>query len=500
MKQFKTPLLAGITGSVITLVIIWVFSLTEADTSFITELQDQPSAPVVYTTNQDGEQVSLDFTDISRELMSAVVHISSIQEVEQGFGRGFEQLPDPFREFFRHYRDQQPDDSGENQPRRRRGGAGSGVIINADGYIVTNNHVIAEADEIEVTFHDNRTYEATVVGADPMTDLALLKIDETGLNTIPMMDSDQTEVGEWVLAVGNPFNLNSTVTAGIISAKSRSINILRDQYAIESFIQTDAAINPGNSGGALVNLQGGLIGINTAIASPTGSYTGYGFAVPSNIVNKVVSDLLEYGSVQRGYLGVTIRDVTSQLAEEEDLGTTKGVYIDSVGAGSAAEKAGIEQGDVVIAVDGSEVTKVAELQEMIARHRPGDEVELTVRRDGRTRELTAKLQSIEGATQITRGEKGEVLSELGAELAAVSNQKARELNIDGGVQITGLYPGKLRRSTDVRVGFIILRINNQPVDSVEDVKQILEETSGGVMLEGIYEESPRVLRYYAFGR
>ena len=495
MKQYKIPILSAIIGSALTLLVFWAFTHNEANAPGVQEMGDIPSANVVYTTNEEGEMVSLDFTEISKKLMNAVVHISSIKEVQQPSGRGFQQLPDPFREFFRRY-NQQPE--GEN-PRRQQKGAGSGVIINSEGYIVTNNHVIAEADEVEVTLFDNRSYTAKVIGTDPLTDLALVQIDETGLPTIPMVDSDKTEVGEWVLAVGNPFNLNSTVTAGIISAKSRSINILRNQYAIESFIQTDAAINPGNSGGALVNLQGGLVGINTAIASPTGSYTGYGFAVPSNIVNKVISDLLEYGSVQRGYLGVTIRNVTSSLAEEEGLDITEGVYIDSVQAESAAGKAGLKKGDVVTAIEGTNVSKAAELQEMVARQRPGDKVELEIKRNGRTIERTATLQSMEGATEVSTEKRGEMLSELGAELATVTEEKARELNIDGGVRITRLYPGKLRKNTNIKEGFIILRVNTQPVTSVAEMEKILSETSGGVMLEGIYESAPRIIQYYAFG-
>ncbi len=431
--------------------------------------------------------------------MDAVVHIKSVKEVEQQLGPGLRQLPDPFREFFRRYNQPQGEDTPQQrQPRPQRRGAGSGVIINPYGYIVTNNHVVADADEVEVTLHDNRTYQARIIGTDPTTDLALIQIRENNLPTIPMVNSDDIEVGEWVLAVGNPFNLNSTVTAGIVSAKSRSINILREQYAIESFIQTDAAINPGNSGGALVNLQGGLVGINTAIASPTGTYAGYGFAVPANIVNKVVSDLLEYGSVQRGYLGVTIRNVTGNFAQEEGLNITEGVYIDSVSAGSAAEQAGIEQGDVVVEVDGREVTQASQLQEMVATHRPGEEVDLVINRNGKTIERTAILQSLSGTTEIAENKRGEMFTDLGAEMVTVSKEKADELNIEGGVQITKLYAGKLRRDTDVREGFIVTHVNTNAVTSVEELENILQKTEGGVMLEGIYEDIPGE-QYYAFG-
>jgi serine protease Do len=307
MKNITISVLAAIIGSALTIAAFFMFDLDNKNRVVrIEHLTSQvPSQNSVYTINEDGEIIPLDFTDISQKLMGAVVHISSVVTMGQGSARR-QQLPDPFREFFGEeffdrYNEQQRE-RGEI-PRQARG-SGSGVIINPDGYIVTSNHVIANADEIEVTLNDNRSYIAKVMGTDPTTDLALVKIEETGLPIIPLVDSNTIEVGEWVLAFGNPFNLNSTVTAGIISAKSRNINILSEQYAIESFLQTDAAINPGNSGGALVNLQGGLIGINTAIASQTGTFAGYGFAVPSNIVNKVVEDILEFGMVQRGFLGL----------------------------------------------------------------------------------------------------------------------------------------------------------------------------------------------------
>jgi len=420
MKKYRIPILSGIIGSAITLLVFIVLCSPDTRKTQFEPVTDFPSVKVVYTTNSDGEQVSLDFTEISKKLMSGVVHISSIQKVEQREMSAYPQLPEFFRDFFgeefyKHYRRQQDNQQDDSQQFRRMG-TGSGVIIDTEGYIVTNNHVIANADEVEVTLHDNRTFTAKIIGTDPTTDLALLQIKGDDLTTIPIIDSDDIEVGEWVLAIGNPFNLNSTVTAGIISAKSRSINILRNRYAIESFIQTDAAINPGNSGGALVNLQGGLIGINTAIASPTGAYAGYGFAVPSNIVNKVVNDLLEYGAVQRGYLGVTIRDVTGNFAKEKGLDVTEGVYIDSVQSESAAEKAGIKEGDVVTAINGKEVTKASELQELVARQRPGDRVDIKIRRDGKTINRTVTLQSIEGTTEMTSKERGEMISALGAEL------------------------------------------------------------------------------------
>ena len=365
MEKYKIPLISAVAGSIITIVLFLAIGSGQPKAIKIDHYLDSSDSKVLYAMDQDGEAIPLNFTEISKKLMDAVVHISSLQSVESG--QGYQQLPDPFRdffgeEFFRRYNEQQRERQ-QGQPRRgpqqHRRGSGSGVIINSDGYIVTNNHVIENSDEIQVTLHDNRSYSASVIGTDPTTDLALLKIDETNLISIPMVNSDAIEVGEWVLAIGNPFNLNSTVTAGIVSAKSRNINILSAEFAIEAFIQTDAAINPGNSGGALVNMQGGLVGINTAIASPTGSYSGYGFAVPSNLVNKVVGDLIEFGTVQRGYLGVTIRDITGDFAKQEGLDVTYGVFIDSILSGSAADKAGLQRGDVVTEIKGRQIGRAS---------------------------------------------------------------------------------------------------------------------------------------------
>lgn len=377
-------------------------------------------------------------------------------------------------------------------------GTGSGVIINPDGYIVTNNHVIADADDVEVTLHDNRSYKATVVGTDPTTDLALLQIKEKNLPTLPLVNSDEVKVGEWVLAAGNPFNLTSTVTAGIVSAKGRNINILREQFAVESFIQTDAAINPGNSGGALVNLNGGLIGINTAIASNTGTYAGYGFAVPANIVSKVVEDLMKYGVVQRGVLGVLIRTVDGNLAKEKDLDLTKGAYVDSLLENSAAGVAGIKPGDVIVAVDGAEVSSSPKLQELIARRRPGDVVKLKVNRKGTEKTFDVRLNNRSGNTAVVKKEDNEILNILGAEFEALDEKTAKKLDLTGGVRVKSLNAGKLRRSTQVQEGFIITKVDGKAVRKVEDLVNALKDKKGGVMLEGVYENLPGT-QFYAFG-
>jgi S1-C subfamily serine protease len=354
--------------------------------------------------------------------------------------------------------------------------------------VVTNNHVIRGAEDIEVTLYDNRVFKAKVIGSDPSTDLALLKISEKGLPYLPLVNSDEVEVGEWVLAVGNPFNLTSTVTAGIISAKARNINILRDRSAIESFIQTDAAINPGNSGGALVNLQGGLVGINTAIASTTGAYAGYGFAVPANIVSKVVEDLIEFGMVQRGFLGLMIRSVDGNLAREKELEVTVGVYVDSITANSAAGEAGVQVGDVILGVNSVDTRSSSELLETIGRKRPGDEVTLKVNRSGKVMEFEVVLRNQDGDTKLVQKSTETVLDVLGIELEKVER----------GLKITRLGPGKLREQTDIRKGFIITKVDHRDPGSIEDLVRYLEKAEGGIMLEGIYENVPGT-HYYAFG-
>ncbi len=456
----------------------------------------------LYTLDENGNVVSLDFTRVAAKVMDAVVHIKSTQirvrnnraDVPNQFRDFFEN--DPFRDFFGpRFNLPSPDDRRSPQLQM---GTGSGVIINADGYIVTNNHVIANADDIEVTLHDNRTFKATVIGTDPTTDMALIQIKEKGLTHLPFVNSDEVKVGEWVMAVGNPFNLTSTVTAGIVSAKGRSINILREQFAVESFIQTDAAINPGNSGGALVNLQGGLIGINTAIASPTGSYSGYGFAVPSNIVSKVVEDLMKYGVVQRGVLGVMIRTVDGNLAREKDIRINEGAYVDSLLENSAAAAAGIKVGDVIVAINDSPVKSSPMLQEIIARHRPGDKVKVKVLRNGNEKSFDVILNNRKGNTNLVSKEQKDVLNVLGADFETLNASTAKKLGIDGGVKVKSLSAGKLRKDTQLREGFIITKADGQAVKTVEDLNKILDKKKGGVMLEGVYEDIPGTY-YYAFG-
>ena len=438
------------------------------------------------------------FTAAAERTLPAVVHIRASEHVRNsGMAQGFDfrSLPEPFRDFFGN-----PDQRQQQQPQDDLvEGTGSGVIISTDGYIITNNHVAGDAENLEVTLNDKRVYTAKLIGTDPNTDIALIKIDEKDLPFITFGNSDDVKVGEWVVAVGDPFNLASTVTAGIVSAKGRSINILEGQAPIESFIQTDAAVNPGNSGGALVNIRGELVGINTAIATPTGVYAGYSFAVPSNIAAKVIKDIKEYGVVQRGYLGAIIRGVDGKFAKEKGLSVNDGVWVDSLVENSAAAAAGLKVGDVIIKVDGALTNSSPELLEQIGRHRPGDKVDLTVLRKGQEKTIPVTLKNKAGNTDVVkRDEQGEIIDMLGAEFTPLSSKEKEDNNLSGGLKVTKLMTGKLRSQTDMRVGFIITKVDRYPVHSVEDLTRALKEKSGGVMIEGVYPGSSQVY-YYAFG-
>ena len=490
----KTLVFSGLIALGVSLLTMVVFtSVVEQDPNevFITHKSNLKASPVVYTVDESGNSVELNFTQTAEAVLDGVVHIKSTQVVSSRGGSPFDDMPDMFRDFF---------GEGFAPPRgdQPRVGTGSGVIISEDGYIVTNNHVIANADEIEISLQDNRIYTAKVIGADPSTDLALLKIEESNLPVVALTDSDQVDVGQWVLAVGNPMGLNSTVTAGIISAKGRNINILKDRYAVENFIQTDAAINPGNSGGALVNLSGDLVGINTAIASTTGSFSGYGFAIPANIVSKVITDLKEYGIVQRGVLGVFIRSIDGNLAKEKDLNYTQGVYVDSLIASSAAEEAGVEPGDVILEVEGVPVKSSPELQGMIARFRPGQTVNILVDRSGKTRTIPVVLNNASGNKDLATKMDKDLENLLGADFRALSEEEAEALGLDGGVEVVRLYSGKLAKYTQMKEGFVITKINDQKVRKPSDMKSLLDDLEGGVMLEGRYPDMSGNY-YYAFG-
>ncbi len=371
---------------------------------------------------------------------------------------------------------------------------GSGVIISDDGYIVTNNHVVDGADKVDVTLDDKRAYTAKVIGTDPSTDLALLKIDAKSLPYAAYGNSDQVRVGEWALAVGNPFNLNSTVTAGIISAKGRNIHILPDQkFPIESFIQTDAAVNPGNSGGALVNTNGELIGINAAIASNTGSYSGYSFAIPVNIVKKVVDDILEFGTVQRGFIGVSIRDIDGDFLKEKGLPTLDGVYVNGITKDGAAATSGLKEGDVITKINGVAVKSSPELQEQVGRYRPGDDIKVTVMRDEQEKTFNVTLRNKEGNTKVIRNE---AVDFLGARLEPIEDGELSKLQIESGIRVKELGSGKLK-SAGIKEGFIITTIDNKPVTSTDDLTSYLGQKKGGVLIEGYYPNGMKA--YYGFG-
>ena len=475
----------------------------EKTTVRIEHIDAMPSKSAVYSIDHNGNAVPLDFHETASNVLEGVVHIKSTQLINQGSNTyNFRSIPDPFRDFFGPQMERQfyfPNGNKSGSKKMpNRVGSGSGVIISDDGYIVTNNHVVAESDDIEITLHDNRTYKAIVIGTDPSTDLALLKIKEEHLPTVPFTDSGDVKIGQWVMAVGNPMGLNSTVTAGIISAKGRNINILKDKYAVENFIQTDAAINPGNSGGALVNLNGGLIGINTAIASPTGSFAGYGFAVPSNIVEKVITDLMEYGTVQRGVLGVMIRTLDSNLANDKSIDISKGVYVDSLMANSAAGDAGIKVGDVIIKVNGEKVSTSPELQGAIAQYRPGEEVDIYIHRNGQEELKKVKLNSRDGLSSEMTKDQSQLMKILGAEFQDISAEDLKELGINSGVKIERIISGKIKRQTQMREGFIITHLNNEKVKNTSDFYDKIKDAQGGVIIEGIYPDIPGQY-YYAIG-
>ncbi len=506
MKKLLNLLVASIFGSGLTIAVFLLTGINQHNSGFTRDKQDPlPVHRALYTVKENGEYIPLDFTDVSREVMNSVVHVRSIRKVQPAVNQYNYYRGNPFGDmfgddFFRFFWGEP--ESGNGQGKKPEPfvqmGTGSGVIISPNGYIVTNNHVIAEADEIEVTLHNNDTYKAKVIGADPSTDVALLQIKKDGLQALPIGNSDRVEVGEWVMAIGNPFNLNSTVTAGIISAKGRNINIIDDKSAIEAFIQTDAAINPGNSGGALVNLNGELIGINTAIASPTGAYAGYGFAIPANIVSKVVEDFMQYGMVQRAFLGVMIRDIDGNLIKDENLKITEGAYVDSLVEKSAAGQAGILAGDVITGVGDVPVLQSADLLEQIGRHRPGDEVSVTVNRKGKEMAFTVKLADQKGSRKLVSKDQQDILDILGATFEEIDDATANKLGIDGGVRVKELHSGLLKNQTGISEGFIITGINRNKVTKVDDIRKSLEKQKGGVLIQGLYEDYPGEL-FFAFG-
>ena len=485
MTSFKKTLLALlVVAGVSSATSIALFS-TLQDKSETTSINadTDPSAyatPTTFTPVVSRPAVETDFTRAAASTVNAVVSIKSTTMQQQRSSGSMEE--ELFRYFFgQGRRDYTP------QPRV---GMGSGVIISEDGYIVTNNHVIDQANKIEVTLNDKRSFEATLIGSDPVTDLALLKIDAEKLPIVRFGDSDKLQVGEWVLAVGNPFQLNSTVTAGIVSAKSRNLGMIApsSRMGIESFIQTDAAVNPGNSGGALVNTAGELVGINTAIYSETGNYAGYSFAIPTSIVSKVITDLKQYGTVQRAMLGVSIMEMNDQLAKEKKIELRKGVYVAEVSERSAALEAGLESGDVIVAINGVATPTVAILQEQIARYRPGDKVKIEYFRGKDKKEADATLKNSDGNTEVTKASN---IDMLGATLKEASDELKNKLRIRGGVEVAKVKEGQFKKA-GIRDGFVILDINGERIMNVKNVEAVFQalmrgETRDKVMfIKGLY--------------
>lgn len=439
---------------------------------------DPSSGAMVHNVNISGEYP--DFTYAAETAVKAVVYVKVVKrsEVPQG--------PSSLFDYFFGF--------GNTVPREQVG-AGSGVIISEDGFIVTNNHVVAGATEIEVTVGENKTFKADIVGTDPATDVALLKIDAKGLPTIPMGDSDQLRLGEWVLAIGSPYGLTSTITAGIVSAKDRSMTGNSKEFKIESFIQTDAAVNPGNSGGALVNIKGELVGINTAIISQTGSYAGYSFAIPVNMVKKIAADFREYGSVQRAMLGISMINNSEDLKEEMKLSTSDGVYIAEVVKGGAAEAAGVEKGDILLSIDGTAVSKGSAVQEIINQHSPGDKVELEISRNGKILKLKTTLIGKDTQEMNAYNQQGNV-NLFGARLVPAPREELEKLGLKAGVKVASVDKGKVR-DAGIKEGFIITYVNNNPVASPQDVAAEVKKARRSLLIEGFDQAGN--LYYYGIG-
>ena len=421
-----------------------------------------------------------DFTYAAESAVDAVVYVRVVSTQTQ------QQAPSSIFDFFFGY-------PGAAPQQRERVGSGSGVIIREDGYIVTNNHVIEGATKIEVTLNNNQTYPATLVGTDPATDVALLKVEASGLPFIPFGDSDKLRLGEWVIAIGSPYDLRSTITAGIVSAKGRSMPS-NGEFKIESFIQTDAAVNPGNSGGALVDKAGNLVGINTAIISQTGSYTGYSFAVPSNIVKKIAYDLMDFGSVKRAVLGISMQAIDDKIAEDLKLSSRNGVYISEVSKSGAADEAGIKAGDILIAIDSTKITTPASVQEAVSRFSPGNEAVVTVIRDGKEKMFDVKFKGTAQETG-TLADDGSVAF-YGSSIKAADEKTLEQFGLKHGVQIVDLGPGKLMEAGAVE-GFIIQYVNDHPVKTPQEVIDIVKKSKRAVFIEGV-TPSGRI-GYFGFG-
>ena len=459
----------------------WCISGRDSGVQYIEREVPRTPALGAQFTSYDASEYP-DLTYAAENAVKAVVNIEAVQQIEVQQPGQFGN--DPFLEFFGIPQERQR--SGEPRYQERKAG-GSGVIISEDGYVVTNNHVVDGASKLRVKLNDGRAFDASLVGKDSATDVALLKINAEGLPTVAFGSSDALRLGEWVLAIGSPFDLQSTITAGIVSAKARNLNAIPNDFSIESFIQTDAAVNPGNSGGALVNTHGELVGINTLIKSQTGSYIGYSFAVPEAIVRKVVVDLKEYGFVQRALLGVTFRPIDQDFIDSEgkDMGINEigGVYVAGVVENGAASRAGIRKGDVIMEIDGVRLGSSATLQEQIARRRPNDRVNLSVKRDGKVKQIEVVLRNKADKPELLAHESVDVVEALGGKFQEADDRLCRKLEIKGGVEVVSIKADGILARGRVKPGLVITHINDRPVRTLDDLRRMTQKIR---TIDGVY--------------
>ncbi|MFA8299491.1 MAG: Do family serine endopeptidase [Hyphomicrobiales bacterium] len=481
MKSIIKSIVTAFLGAILAFGVYGLVSLNNSEKVDVRQ-QVQTSIPIQNVKYSPLPQGATNFVDAAEKTVNAVVHIRTEIQTRSA---SFEDFYGSLRGFLDGY------------PRKRRQEAlvafGSGVIISNDGYIVTNNHVVEGADKVSITLNDKREFKGKIIGQDPTTDLALVKIEASDLPYLTYGDSDKVRIGEWVLAVGNPFNLTSTVTAGIVSAKARNLNILGGGTYVESFIQTDAAVNRGNSGGALVNTTGDLVGINAAIASHTGSYEGYSFAIPVNIVRKVVDDLLRYGETQRAYLGVVIQEVTPELAKEKSLGSLDGVYINAVSEGGAALKAGLRSGDIILNVNGKPTNTFSELVGTINQYSPGEKVEVDFMRDGKEKTIKVVLRNEDGTTAVITSEEEFSSESLGATLRMITIKDKRMYNIDSGLKVENVNPNGVLANARIGKGFIITDVNKMPINNKKDLERAFKNSSSGTLhIKGVYPNGMKV--------
>ncbi len=479
MKNFGKSFLGAVAGTLLVLFVLFFFLKKEGREKTVIPVGSTVSTTIPLVSASYSPSPNPDFTAAAEKTVNAVVHIKTEMGVKtQAYNNFF----GPFRDYF----------YGNRQPQSQIVAFGSGVVISPDGYIVTNNHVVDGADKITVTFNDKREMVAKIIGTAPSADLALIKVDATDLHYLTYGNSDNLKLGEWVLAVGNPFNLTSTVTAGIVSAKARNINILGAKTSIESFIQTDAAVNRGNSGGALVNTKGELVGINAAIASHTGVYEGYSFAIPVNIVKKVVNDLMKYGEIQRAYLGVQIHDIDAKFAKDAGLPDISGVYVAGVIDGSGAADAGVKEGDVITGINDTPINTISELMGVVGQYSPGDHVKLVIHRDKKAKTMTVELKNQQGTVSIVKSGNVFFNTKLNVSLRKANADELANTGVDTGLTVTDVKDGILKRGGIV-VGFVITQVNGLSVNSQNDLDSAMQQSKNKVVhLKGIYPNGMRV--------